>query len=134
MMEDDKVVECYTEQVDHTTNNEMELSAALYTLTTYGKSHAGITVYCDSAYAVNTLTSWMFSWEKKGWIKSDKKVPENLQIIKKYYKLLQEDYSINLIKVKGHDGVLGNELADQLATGSMTPDFVMKHYGIGSEE
>ncbi len=73
-------------------------------------------VYSDSAYAINTFTSWMFSWQKKGWLKSDNKTPENLDLIKSYFTLYEKGYRIELKKVKGHAGNKGNELADKLAT------------------
>jgi ribonuclease HI len=104
----------------------MELSAALCALEKYGKLFPPITVYCDSAYTINTLTNWMFTWEKKGWIKSDKKTPENLKIIKKYFNLLKEGYQINLVKVKGHNNVYGNEIADRLATGLIDIEWLNK--------
>ena len=47
----------------------------------------------------------MYNWERNGWIKSsDNKPPENLDLIKEYYNLIQEGYRINLIKIKGHYG------------------------------
>jgi ribonuclease HI len=59
----------------------------------------------------------MYSWASKGWLKSDNKTPENLDIIKKIYELNKNGYYIRLVKVKGHKGIKGNELADDLATG-----------------
>ena len=57
----------------------------------------------------------MFRWANNNWIKSDKKTPENLDLIKTYYDLWQQGYRINLQKVKGHAGDKYNELADKLA-------------------
>jgi ribonuclease HI len=71
----------------------------------------------------------MFRWEKNNWIKSDKKTPENLDIIQTYYDWHKQGYRINLQKVKGHSGVLWNEVADALATGRMNPQEVMEKYG-----
>ena len=51
-------------------------------------------VYCDSAYVVNTFNNWMFNWANNNWIKSDKKIPENLDIITEYYKLYQSGYRL----------------------------------------
>ena len=102
-----------------TTNNREELKAILYVLENYGNvSNNEIpTVYSDSAYAVNTITNWMYGWAKKGWIKSDNKIPENLDLIKNIYNLIQLGNKINLFKIKGHRGIAGNERADNLATG-----------------
>lgn len=97
------------------TNNEMELKAILYAMVHFGQKDA--TVISDSAYAVNTFSSWMYSWASKGWIKSDKKTPENLEIIKAYYELELQGYKIKLEKTKGHSDDVWNNLADRLATG-----------------
>ena len=57
----------------------------------------------------------MFNWANNNWIKSDKKEPENLDLIKAYYDWYQKGYRINLQKISGHKGIKGNELADKLA-------------------
>lgn len=116
----------YTEKV---TNNEMELKAILYVMLMYGNPkdewHQPYIVYSDSAYCVNTFNTWMFSWAKNGWIKSNKQTPENLDIIKAYYDLYQRGYRIDLRKIKGHAGHKYNELADKLATGQYTESEVL---------
>lgn len=78
-------------------------------------------VYSDSNYCVQTLNDWMFTWERKGWIKSDKKVPENLDLIQAYFNWYQKGYRIDLRKIKGHAGHQWNEMADGLATGNIKP-------------
>lgn len=122
--DDDKVIDYYSHQEKYTTNNAQEMKAIIYTMALYGKKPKADeffldipTVYTDSAYALNTFNSWMFNWANNGWIKSDGKVPENLELVKQYYDLWQEGYRINLVKVKGHSGNFGNELADKLARG-----------------
>ena len=111
----------HQEKSENTTNNREELKAILWAMIKYGKSAAAGSnppvVYSDSAYCVNTLTSWMFSWEIRGWLKSDNKPPENLDLIKAYFECWKKGYTINLQKVKGHAGNKWNELADRLATG-----------------
>ena len=77
-------------------------------------------IYSDSAYAINTFTNWMFSWERNGWLKGDGKVPENLELVKSFFNL-QKTYSIQLIKVQGHAGNEFNEIADKLATSAKLP-------------
>ena len=111
----------HSEQSQETTNNREELKAILWAFLRYGVSAAAGTtppiVYSDSAYCVNTLTSWVFAWEKRGWIKSDNKAPENLDLIQSFYKYWQKGFRIELKKVKGHSNNKWNNLADQLATG-----------------
>jgi ribonuclease HI len=46
----------------------------------------------------------MFRWARNNWIKSDKKIPENLDLIQAYYEWYQKGYRIDLRKVKGHAG------------------------------
>jgi len=112
----------YAKQKENVTNNRMELEAILYSMLMYGVKEAPYPeVYTDSAYCFNTLTNWMFSWANNGWIKSDKKIPENLDIIKAYYEHYQKGYRINLQKIKGHAGHIWNERADKLATGKEKP-------------
>ena len=111
-----ELVFAYRKLCENTTNNREELKAILYALIQFGKIKPTPIVYSDSAYSVNTLTNWMYSWERAGWIKSDKKEPKNLDLIKAYFDLVEnQGYQINLQKVKGHNNILGNELADQLA-------------------
>lgn len=111
----ENIIELYGKQFDKTTNNEQELKAILYALIKYGKYNP--IVYSDSAYAVNSLTKWMYNWQTNGWVKADGNSPENLDIIKLYYQFLNENHKIDLRKIKGHNGNKWNELADKIATG-----------------
>lgn len=117
VIHDNGKVETYSKHFDYTTNNEMELSAILYAMAEYGKENP--IVYSDSAYAIGVFTDWMFSWQKRGWLKADKKVPENLGIVQAFYLLWERGYRIDLRKVKGHSGNKWNEMADKLATGKI---------------
>ena len=108
------------------TNNEMELKAILYVMLNFGVKcddwGQPPIVYSDSAYCVNTFNEWMFNWARRGWIKSDKQKPENLDLIQAYYDWYKEGYRIDLRKIKGHNGHEWNELADQLATGYISEE------------
>lgn len=121
--DNENLILTHAEKSQETTNNREELKAILWTFLRYGEPAATgknpPKVYSDSAYCVNTLTSWMFGWAKKGWIKSDNKTPENLDLIKPFFEYWQRGYRIDLQKVKGHAGNKWNELADQLATGKL---------------
>lgn len=119
VLKDGKLFDAYSRQFDNVTNNQMELKAILYAMVVYGK-YSPI-VYSDSSYAINTYSNWMYGWERAGWKKSDKKTPENLDIIKAYYDLEQNGYKLNFVKVRGHDGNYWNEIADKLATGQIKP-------------
>ena len=132
---DEKIQYIYNKQFEKekVTNNQMELKAILYAFLNYGvnintnefTNNIPI-VYSDSNYCVQTFNSWMFSWANNGWIKSDNKTPENLDLIKAYYNWYQKGYRIDLRKVKGHNGVKWNELADLLATDKISLEEAMK--------
>lgn len=102
----------------NTTNNREEFKAILAAIDYIQSRPKLVTgnIYSDSAYCLNTINDWMYRWEANGWIKSDKRIPENLDIVKEIFGKLQSEHNINFIKIKGHDGILGNELADALAT------------------
>jgi ribonuclease HI len=127
----------YNKRSENTTNNREEIKAILYSFLNYGvniynNSNFNIEipiVYSDSNYCVQTFNEWMFNWASNGWIKSDKKQPENLDLIQAYYDWYQKGYRIDLRKVKGHSGNKWNEVADKLATGKITPEEVYKIYG-----
>ena len=119
--ENNEVVMCAASSSYSTTNNREELKSILHILEKFGSPDKPVpTVYSDSSYAVNTYNNW---------IKSDKKIPENLDIIKEYYELIQKGYNINLNHIRGHKGILGNEIADKLATGIWDYSYVIKNYG-----
>lgn len=118
LTDDERIITTYSKQENNTTNNRQELKAILYALLNYGTRRGPFPlVYTDSAYCYNTLTNWMFTWAKKGWIKADKKIPENLDLIQAYYDCWQKGWRIDLRQVRGHAGVKWNEMADALATG-----------------
>jgi len=102
----------------NTTNNRMELTAAIKGLETIKTTQHPIEMYIDSAYVVNGMNSWIAGWKKKGWKKADKKPVENKELWKRLDELAS-GFNVSFIKVKGHDGVELNELADQLANKAM---------------
>lgn len=126
--DNEEFLTCYQKKSVNTTNNREELKAILYALLEYGKKRPAPIVYSDSAYCVNTLTQWIFGWARNNWLKSDNKPPENLDLIKAYYNFLEIGYQIDLRKIKGHNGHEWNELADQLATGSLCSEYVERKY------
>ena len=110
-----EVIETYAKHCDNTTNNAEEMKAILYAADRARLAGESAVIYSDSAYAINTFTNWMYSWERNNWTKSDGKVPENLDLVKAFFDL-SKTMDINFIKVKGHKGNKYNELADKLAT------------------
>ena len=119
--DNENVITYHAERSEQTTNNREELKAILWAFLKYGVPAAAgaepSTIYSDSAYCINTFTNWMFSWAKNNWIKSDKKAPENLDLIQMFYRRWNQGYRINFQKVKGHSGEKWNEMVDRLAKG-----------------
>ena len=125
---DENLLYTYSKQFEgKVTNNEMELKAILFAYFSHGVKEENDwnnnipIVYSDSNYCVQTFNDWMFRWARNNWIKSDKKIPENLDLIQAYYEWYQKGYRIDLRKVKGHAGQKWNEMADGLATGKVAP-------------
>lgn len=115
------LIDAYCEYFQNVTNNQMELKAFLKTFelldTKYQNQNS--TIYSDSSYCINILSSWIYSWSQNNWQNSKKETIKNLDIIKSLYKYYTKDFfisQINLTKVNGHIGLLGNECADALAT------------------
>ena len=84
----------------HTTNNRMELVAAIEALTSLGAHKGKIAVYPDSAYVVKGITSWIHNWQVKGWKTAGKKDVENRDL---WEKLLSQHLSIQTIDHAGSD-------------------------------
>ena len=97
-----------------TTNNRMELTAAIEGLSAL-KRKCEVSLYTDSQYVANGITKgWAKSWRAKGWIKSDKKPALNSDLWATLLDLLDE-HEVTVIWVKGHAGHPENELCDRLA-------------------
>lgn len=102
-----------------TTNNRMELMAAIMALETLA-SASEITVVTDSAYVKNGVTGWIFGWKKNGWKTSAKKPVKNDDLWKRL-DAAQERHQVTWTWIKGHAGHAENERADELARAGMAP-------------
>ncbi len=100
-----------------TTNNKMELTAAIEALTLL-KEPCQVELYSDSAYLVNAFNEkWIYGWKKKNWQKSGEDMP-NADLWQKLYEL-NSTHKITFIKVKGHSDNEFNNRCDKLATGKI---------------
>lgn len=103
-----------------TTNNEMELMAILQALQHINEngevSFLKPIIYSDSAYCVNLINNWMYSWERNGWKRPKNQEVKNLGIIKQIFELAD---IAEIRKVPGHSGIQWNEYCDALATGKI---------------
>ena len=99
----------------HTTNNRMELTAAIEALSAL-KEPCEVLLYSDSSYLVNAfLQRWLMGWQQRNWVKSDKKPVENKDLWQKLLELTGV-HSVTWIKVKGHADNQENNRCDELAT------------------
>lgn len=98
----------------HTTNNRMELTAAVQALehTGAGKS---TTLYTDSQYLINGITKWVKGWKQNGWKTKTKEDVLNRDLWEELESLTAER-NISFIYVGGHVGIVGNERCDHIAT------------------
>ncbi|MGC6457472.1 MAG: ribonuclease HI [Akkermansiaceae bacterium] len=98
---------------DHTTNNRMELMAAISALELLNEE-CEVTLHSDSRYLVDAMTKgWLTGWKKKDWIKSDKKPVLNRDLWERLDRAL-DGHDITWKWVKGHAGNPLNERCDEL--------------------
>ena len=121
----------YSERCEDTTNNREELKAILHVLKLVAAHpEEGYIIYSDSAYAVNSINDWIHGWAANGWVNSRKVTVENVDLMQEIYKYIDLDNYL-IRKIRGHDGELGNELADAVATGnSKKKEELIKRYYI----
>ncbi|MEO9655344.1 ribonuclease HI [Marinomonas sp.] len=96
-----------------TTNNRMELLGAIEGLRAL-KETCQVTLYTDSSYVQKGITEWLAGWKRKGWKTASKQPVKN----KDLWQALDEqcqNHEVTWKWVKGHAGIEGNEIADQLA-------------------
>ena len=97
-----------------TTNNRMELSAVINGLKAL-KEPCRVILTTDSKYVCDAVTKgWAKSWQKRGWIKSDKKPALNSDLWQELLDLLKI-HDVEFKWVKGHAGHPENERCDELA-------------------
>ena len=102
----------------HTTNNRMELLAAINALETLS-SASTLTVVTDSSYVKDGITKWIYGWKAKGWKKKGGEI-KNIDL----WQRLDEArlrHDVTWEWVKGHAGHPENERADELARAGMAP-------------
>ncbi|MCW9680191.1 ribonuclease HI [Dolichospermum planctonicum UHCC 0167] len=112
---DDGSVHEIGDSSQHTTNNKMEMQAAIAALEFFKLSAQTqpITLYTDSEYLINSITKWMPGWKKKGWKKSDGNPVQNQDLLE-----ILDQLNSRLIQwqhVRGHSGNIGNERCDAIA-------------------
>ena len=100
-----------------TTNNQMELTAAIEALNALKKS-CTVELTTDSQYVKGGITGWIYGWKNNGWKTANKKPVKNVEL----WQALDEAVSrhtVNWHWIKGHAGHPENEKADELARRGM---------------
>ena len=97
----------------NTTNNRMELQAAISALESLSRA-CRVKLVTDSRYLKDGIESWLPNWKKRGWKTAAKKPVKNEDLWRKLDELADK-HEIDWHWVKGHSGHAENELVDQLA-------------------
>jgi ribonuclease HI len=102
-----------------TTNNRMELTAAIEALSALSKPCV-VELHTDSEYLRNGITKWIHGWKKNGWRTADRKPVKNAELWQTLDALTRQ-HRIDFRWVRGHSGHDLNERADALARQGMAP-------------
>jgi ribonuclease HI len=102
----------------HTTNNRMELLAAINALETL-VGPTTLTVVTDSSYVKDGITKWIYGWKAKGWKKKGGEI-KNIDLWQRL-DAARDRHDVTWKWVKGHAGHPENERADELARAGMAP-------------
>ena len=102
-----------------TTNNQMELMAAISALETLDRAST-ITLVTDSSYVKDGVSTWIHGWKRNGWKTAAKKPVKNVELWQRL-DAAQARHKVTWEWVKGHAGHPENERADALARAGMDP-------------
>jgi ribonuclease HI len=120
-----------------TTNNQMEMTAALKALEEIKSLPGPIYLYTDSTYVIRGITQWIWGWRKRGW-----KTAEGADVVNKNLwqalfsvlmdrnaKFKDEEAKINWLYSRGHIGTPGNERCDEIAVAYSKKQWVELYSG-----
>jgi ribonuclease HI len=113
----DQVKEISGGEPSATTNNRMELMAAIRALESLRRP-VKVRLHTDSIYLRNGITAWLSSWKRNGWQTAGKKPVKNADLWRRLDAATQ-GHEIEWVWVRGHAGDPGNERADALANYGM---------------
>ena len=103
---------------DETTNNRMELMAAISALEEL-EFPSQVDLHTDSTYVKDGITKWIHNWKRNGWKTAAKKPVKNVDLWKRLQAALSR-HDVLWHWVKGHAGHPDNERADELARMGIT--------------
>jgi ribonuclease HI len=102
-----------------TTNNRMELTAAIQALSAL-KRRCAVEIHTDSEYLRNGITQWIHGWKRNGWKTRDRQPVKNADLWQALEALIAR-HDVSWHWVRGHSGHAINERADALARKGMVP-------------
>ncbi len=102
---------------NETTNNRMELTAAIEALSGIKRSCA-IDLFTDSVYVRDGISKWLVNWKNNNWRTANRKAVKNKDLWQTLDEL-NETHTVAWHWVKGHSGHPGNDRADELANEAM---------------
>jgi ribonuclease HI len=102
-----------------TTNNRMELTAAIRALECVRALDGPLAIYTDSTYVIKGIREWIWAWRRRGWKTADGADVQNRDLWEEMYDLVSQRgrTTIEWHYVRGHVGTPGNERVDQIADG-----------------
>jgi ribonuclease HI len=109
--------ELYGGESESTTNNRMELMAAIQALESLTRP-VPVRLHTDSTYVRNGVTKWLPGWKRNGWKTADKRPVKNADLWQRL-DVAASRHHVDWRWVKGHAGNAGNERADALANRGM---------------
>lgn len=102
-----------------TTNNRMELTAAIQALSAL-KEPVAVDLYTDSSYVRDGILGWIAGWKRNGWRTADRKPVKNVELWQELDAATRR-HDVTWHWVRGHAGHAENERADELARMGMAP-------------
>lgn len=120
LKDDGTATNIVTGKENPTTNNRMELLGMIEGLKLAKRHRTPSTIYTDSEYVRNGMTNWIHSWKRSNWVTSSGKPVANKELwikIDDLYSKLRT--RVRIVRVVGHSGNKGNDLADYYARTAM---------------
>jgi ribonuclease HI len=119
VLPDGQVDELGGQAPDRTTNNRMELTAAIEALSAIGAVPGPVAIYTDSTYLISGIREWIWGWRRRGWKTSTGADVLNRDLWERLDRLVTSRGAdtVDWHYVRGHAGTPGNERVDEIADG-----------------
>ena len=129
ILKDDIVIKKDLGYNKYTTNNQMELTAAIKALEdiiTMNPNNININIHVDSMYLLNGITKWLNKWKKNNWKNAKKESVKNTDLwikLDEYHSIIQQNNKTQWEWVKAHATNKYNNMVDQLANEAIDNNF-----------